>query len=527
MKLDESKIFKHLYSNKSSWLLFFGLSLFVFLTYLPLLQSYFVWNDDYYIYTMTKGVCSSWRQHHFLTYQIGRPLLSFLFCWQTFFTKTLQDANLVRAITIFYICIIAYLLYLWLNIHFKNKKHSILLSLIIVTLPPFQVFASNIGCQAVAISILLTIGSAIIIYKYAFDYIDKKGNNIKKYFNKYSITAVVMLLISFLIYPTTTMFFWVMVGIFILNISDSNWRKNRTRIYYLLGVNIVATLIFFLYLKINFIIYMNGPKLGHTWTYDIVLTNNIKQKILWFISEPLNDALNLWNIKPSSLLALISSLIIIIGIIIGIINSLKGQSTPKLIIILIEKYALLFSFLPLSFLPNLAAGNTDQSSYRSILSLTCLIIILLYWSLKNILELIKTTQANKILTYFLIIICLLCTYKAHHNVMNYFVFAQELEIKYIVSAINQNELKNYKRIHIISPNKASLVAPQNMKEFAGIVGLYNVVLYSLLPDLDNTKKMQIENILKNDKFSWAHNAPPEKNEEPTLIIDLSELYYFY
>ena len=150
---------------------------------------------------------------------------------------------------------------------------------------------------------------------------------------------------------------------------------------------------------------------------------------------------------------------------------------------------------------------------------------------------IKTTQVNKILTYFLVIICLFSAYNAHYNVMNYFVFSQGLEIKYIVSAINQNELKNYKRIHIISPYKkaktreeqiTSLVTTGNMKEFANIVGLYNVVLYSILSDLDDTKKNQINNILKNNKFTWSYNdAPYEKDEEPTLIIDLSQLYYSY
>tara|TARA_Y100000294_G_C8512443_1_gene319384 strand:+ start:301 stop:618 length:318 start_codon:yes stop_codon:yes gene_type:complete len=89
---------------------------------------------------MQRGNCKSYPIYDFLIYQTNRPLLAYSVCAVGYFMETLTDVNIIRGISIFFLGLMAYIIYIWMRQNKINSFHAILISTLIVSLPPFQVY---------------------------------------------------------------------------------------------------------------------------------------------------------------------------------------------------------------------------------------------------------------------------------------------------------------------------------------------------------------------------------------------------
>ncbi len=515
----------------------FGISLVTFLAFSPILHAYFVYTDDFYILKMEKGVCGTWHQHYFIVDQTARPLLSYIFCYSTYFMDTMGGANIIRAMSVLFLGLTAFVIHLCFRRSNINNTHSILLALSLVALPGFQVQASIVGGLPPIIATFL----AVLAFFIAINSRTWGRGRSGKFINRYNLIAFVLLLISFLAYPSTTMFYWVMVAAMILGIDTERWKSERKDVLTIMAINFAAMFVYFIYAKINYYVFINGPKIGYTPQYAISVTTDLIGKFKFFLGDPLIVALNPWKIWPSFKVANLVAKMLAVGFLFAFFQKAVRRSIKMgHIFSYIQKYSLLLFLLPMTFLPGLAAANINTAGFRVLQPIGAFIILLLFWSLTKVLFITPKNVRNALITIVLVPLCFATLYQAHYNVWNYFAFAQTIELRFIKSALIRNDLKDIERIHLLSPYSnvkkppgegpvRSTVTPHNhnYREFGVIVGLYWLVIDNVLPDMPLDKQKDMKRIIKNGKVTHGLTENYVPYNEPTLLIDLTRLHQFY
>ncbi len=510
--------------------IFFGIFTVLFFTYLPIIQGYYLFGEDYHIVNMVNGKCDSFYGYNFLINQTNRPLLLYSFCAYSYILNTISDANFIRSISVLIQSGSAFVLYLCFRHSKINIVHSVLLAVIIVVLPAFQTSMVIVSGQPLIVSALLSILAGFFALRWVN--IEKEGRS--HLFNRYSVIAFILLFISLLIYQSNTMLFWVVVTAFLVGIDITEWNKYKNKIFKLFGLGFVAIFVYFLYAKTNY--YFYGSNDPDQMRHAIELNIDILPRLEAFIKVPLFDALNLWNIWPTKEFAGFMLLLISIGILISVIKIKKaGRIDSRYYSAYIQKIIFVITLLFLSFLPSLAAANQLYFPYRTQIALTPFIIIILYWSLSKIVLVINRNEM--VITALLLLACLISIGKAHYHISNYYVLPQTLELRYMKSALLQNDLSKFKKIHIIRINTSqisSIVAPKSRKdEFGKIMGINNytvmIMFKAMLPDLPARKRSEVEKYFKEGKISISSKDDLRKLEfnEPTLFIDLTRLRHFY
>lgn len=511
--------------------IFFIILFVFFLTYMPIIQGYYVHHDDNYYWAWGYGECSSWPTAGFSKYYTGRPFGAYIICSFGWLFKALQgsgainmgmeSANYIRGIGIVSVSVLAYLFFIWLRQNSLKMFHSLLLVVCIFTLPPFQSMLATISNIQNVITTVLTVVAFFIAMKSVNT--EQKNKSIR-----YAVLSILLLLIVLLTYQSSMMFFWTMLAVLVLQLDMQSFDKMRKKIIYLFCIGFAAILAYY--------------PIAHQITkgrtdpnYDFGLVSDIYGKIIWFFNNPVVDALNLWHIFNSSTYTKITAFIILLGAAISFANAYLAieadkKNTVKLLQYYIFKYFLVVSLVALSSLPHLAS-RLNFAPYRSIFPLAVLTAIFLFWALRNIALLFAEHKRERFLTAALVIGTLLGTYNAHNHLMNYYVFPQTLELRFIKSAIAQSaiaegNLSKIKKIHVIhSAPAVSYVSPSGRNDEFGTAGTtypqdIKWIVYSAIDELGIDRQTILD-------ISWGRKEDFKGADESTLVIDMTRLSHFY
>ena len=153
--------------------------------YMPALQGYFLYLDDYNLWTIKDvGSCEGWYASNFAK-ELGRPLLNPLICAYSQPIDSINDAKPVRFVGILLLALIIVLLSRVLRSNSSSAVNSLLAAFAIATLPPSQVTINGIILQVQIITILLAIAAYFLAMKGA-NCLIKYG----KIFNIYSFISI-------------------------------------------------------------------------------------------------------------------------------------------------------------------------------------------------------------------------------------------------------------------------------------------------------------------------------------------------
>ena len=168
--------------------------------YFPILFTPYIHHDDvkFFLKTPTKLMNPDFYQNVFL----GRLLGAMRLTMYSFFINTISDLTFFRFINVLFLALSAWLMSLQLRNYFKNDVCALIASLIIFTLPPFQILASLVGFCATPIALFLSILAANWIGR--------------------PLWSLLLLLMSLLLYQSIAMFYWVIVAIKILAIPKES-----------------------------------------------------------------------------------------------------------------------------------------------------------------------------------------------------------------------------------------------------------------------------------------------------------------
>jgi hypothetical protein len=461
-----------------SLILFFFL-LFFALVYKPILQGHYFYRDDYLrIWTSpwVKNTNQTFVSYAHLMPGEGRPLNLLLnhviFNKYINSLKSYEAANTVRIIGIIGVGLLAYVLYLIFKANRFRTDHAILLSILICTLPPFQVYLGWIICLVDIYSVLLSALSFLVLFKTVF-----KEDRVKKANVVIAVTiSIILFVASLCIYQPTATTYWALAIIPLIMIKNEDLTKKWHLpfiIYFSTGF--VSMIIYFSIIKIfNLLLNINFQGRG-SLIHGAV---NIYHRLIWFINYPLYKALSLWIIiYCTKEVKLFVSMVILSGILYGLSRTVLQVTVEKkglhLLLNLLCKYLLIIVVILLSYTAHLATvGSTAyyangvtynaEAAFRTLAALEIVVLLLFYWGLMNTAEFIKTVLnlsadlQNKIVTIGLVILTVVVSLLANHNVDKYFVKHNTNEFRYVKDIIQRYGVSKLSNNSIIYINSASM-----------------------------------------------------------------------
>ncbi len=283
----------------------------------------------------------------------GRPLAGIL--QSVFFAAagTIDHLRFVRGAGVLAIVALA-MLFHWALVRSAIRPFiAALITLFVCSMPAFQVYASWTVMFVSPYAMLLAAGSSLL----AVSTLDAPRQVVPDRL----VGTVVMLIAALMIYQPAAMFFWVFFAVALVGAARNSARIVRVaRIHFVVagvafGITFVAT---------RLMTRMLGAEA--TAGHRTILTHDVLGKGRWFLEQPLNQALNLFELNPTSnWLALSVSIIAIVGIGVWL---LRWSPRPILVA------AIAISLVPLAYLPNLVVADT-WPPFRTQVALTSLVAL--------------------------------------------------------------------------------------------------------------------------------------------------------
>ena len=513
---------------------------FSFIAYFPAIHGYYLLGDDLNLWTMNANKdCNSFYAYQYLS-DMGRPFFNLLTCAYGNFIDSIFDARYVRGLSICFTALFGYIVYQCLCYTPINRLHSFLLSIAILTLPPYQISVNGIVYQAYIISGLLSVGAFYIALN------KWKPSNVwwKSLPNGYVGLSILMLVSALMTHQIRAMFYWTIFGGILFMLNTESWPKWRGKIYYLFTINLIAIGIYFVYAKLNFL--FNAKVITQTTQHAIILSSNIIEKLEWFMSVSLIASLNLWQLSPNAYTAWWGATIILAGLVVVLIRhftiSTKQPWHSKAILFNLERTGMLIGLLVLSYLPALAAANTNTAAFRTYSTLMPFIVFALYWGAHNCLLVVPDKVRKGVLTSLLAVAAIFGALNSQYNSIYFFNLGLSIELRQILSGLHSADLKNYDRIHIFMNDRSkvlSLSAPWSVDSppaQGGEFGYYhgwnehNVRMMTLAvqPELPENKRNEFKKLYSPPrKVSAGFKSDYEPFQDRVLLIDLTKLVHFY
>jgi outer membrane lipoprotein-sorting protein len=410
-------------------LLVFLLFLFVLLlVYFPCVTGYYVHHDDYFIWAYEKEKSLSAHPTFDIVMQLGRPITNLILTAKERMVSCLSDANTVRAVSILELSILLLLLFFWLRSSSLQDRDCLVLCLLIGTLPAFQVYVSYLACCSDIYAAIFSLISIMLL---------RKGlSSGRRILNILTVTALIFFLMGLFTYQPAAMFFWPAAAVPILFCEPDKWRENRGAFRRYLTFGILAIIIYFMLYKIFYLKIIEPVRVEELYSGGLIAPTEILSQIIWFVKEPLINALNLWNIFPSTPLTVLVIFVLAFGVygdITAIHKAADPESKRRLASSFYEKWLLIACLLPLSYSANLV-GKTHMPFYRTTAALGALIGILFY---RGFLEMGRLIRIDSRPNMLLCIACVISLFSCQRNMQD-FAFAQSMEIRYVKNQLIEN-----------------------------------------------------------------------------------------
>lgn len=423
------------------WQVFCLLTVILLLCYASVVCTTYGFSDDYTeLLAHVTGSEYPWA----FRIESGRPANAIFNALYFLMVSNIDGLRYLRLLAVIQISIVAWGIYLTLRYVGWEWWQAICASLIVATLPPFQVYVSYVLTASYPISILFA-GAAFYFAEIS----------IAERFQRkiLPLAAILLLSIAVLNYQPVAMFFWVFAAI-VMFAPDATMRRIIQRLLWYFAIFVPAT-------GIGMYAYVLGKRLYGTGLIGrdrAAIGHDYLAKAHWFLRAPLKDALNLVNIFPSTSVA-----VLLLGFItIGLLLYFRGNISERL-----AKIAIAGALVALSYMPNLVVAESF-SSYQTQGALTSLIAIYIFLSIKGFASWIprkyRLATTNPIMTTAAAI----CLVMASYHVQIYFTLPQSVELQVMRQRIAQQDLAYKQAIYVMGANMHSFSAPPNRYDEFGV-----------------------------------------------------------
>lgn len=362
-------------------------------------------------------------------YAGGRPLyalLNYAFC----LTPDLESLKFLRLVSIAGIASLALFFTHYIQ---KNTSLSLPVSISIAAMiglaPAFQVYATWAVCAFYPWAALLAAVSFLIL-----------DNENSSTINRV-ILSFFILCIATTIYQPAAMMFWVPAAISWL-VADKAFPSIKQ-------LSLAATIMlaslavdFLLSKTLPHLIYAHPAPLSRT-----ALVSHFLYKIIWFLRDPMRDALNLISFGRRIDVAIF----VLFFTVFGMSRSFSRPCNLK-----VKKFTLAFFLLLGAYLPNLIVAE-NFASHRSQVALTSIVVVYAAMALIAWLDIFK---AERLKTPLFISVLIYSGYIAGHSVLVEFAKPQTQELKLLSAYLTAHDnLDNATQIYLAPSSPSDSLAP--------------------------------------------------------------------
>ena len=381
--------------------------------------------------------------------QIGRPITAEIE-YRTFKNvAVIKDLTFFRYITVFVIVISATLIAVWLYYLGLPKYAAFLVSGSLFTLPGIQNFVCMANIPNV-LAIFLAVVSSLMLYRLRF-------LSVRSLSRRNLVDAVAILSVSFLTlmaalfsYPTVASLFLLPPLTLILFRKLDEWAEIRKVVVMHLGVLGVASIVYFIMVKC-----LLSPATGRkgAGAYQVELTYDVVGKIRWFIKPVSVWALNLWNIYLKNEVVLLVLLVICLGVLaktVAFLNSdFFSKNRRKAVSTALQGVTAVIALVLAVNMP-LILMSSRLLLFRIILPYTAVIVTILFFALRELVEAVGRKWAKSATTIVFSIVFVGSALYANFNVSNN-ALNSYTETLFISSQLAKYVDDGIKRIHVVVP----------------------------------------------------------------------------
>ncbi|MBF0489821.1 MAG: hypothetical protein HQL15_04300 [Candidatus Omnitrophica bacterium] len=359
------KIFKYKFFIDAMVFLILGTILYC--VYEPVLKAHYLFHDDFYIFGWDH---TKWQEHpqFAISIKCGRLFYAFMFTFLFSFVNNVGDAKFIYVLAFLAVLFCSYLIYRSAS-KSVSKFLALQISLLIVTLPSFQLLASWATAASQLTAVLLSSLAAGLVAKTyeppkTFSTIELKA------------MAVVLVFIAFGIHQQIAVFFWVIATLELIAVYDTKgWEVFFKRGFVFGGVFLAA-----LVLYIPFMIYLSHFFPGQLLTnYDTSHVNfDFLSRLQWFMEFPLYRSLNLWLYPTSPMMALfVIGLLFLSAFTVTWRIWHQNKDWKVILPISLGVFVIFLGYLPVF------VSHFQYTCYRNAIVITPLLLIFIIWGLKR------------------------------------------------------------------------------------------------------------------------------------------------
>ncbi len=406
-------------------------------TYWPAMTGYYVFHDDYFF--LISHNQDAFTQAQFSFFRVaGRWFGIYLIMLDKLIIHSVSDANIVRFISILNLSAAAFIIFRCLQSRLR-AVHAWLISVLIFTLPPYQVLVSWVFAGYQTFGILLSLCAAVFVWK---SYL---GENVPlgKKINLYNVLSFWFIFIALGIHQMSAMFYWAMAALFVFFKKDETPRE-LMRVFlrfFRLGVSVMVWYAIVLQILKP---YYAGHTVGIYNPY--VITTDVIGKGTWFIQEPLFNTLNFWNVFPDLRITIFSLVFLLLSLGLAVLRLKNNKEEMKKLGLWL---GVMMVLLLLSYSPALLAVKT-YALYRNNLAMMFIVVLLFLWAVNEWCQL-WISKKNFLLSSFLVLTCLAGMLMAHRTVYYYVVLPNQKELEYVKRQLQSYDLNQINVIDMKIP----------------------------------------------------------------------------
>lgn len=496
--------------------------------YWPALGSTYFYHDDVNFFLTTPH--QPYPKSYQLSLAIGRFIGAPVYALQGRLVDDITDLNKVRAIAFLQLLVCAGLLFRLLFRHGWPRAVAAVLATLAVTLPSFQVIVSLAGYAFQMTGVLL----ALLAVSFADAVPSNKPLRMGRSWAAWA--ALMLLFAAIATHPSTAMFYWAgAAAIFSRNSAPAAGIRRKALIVFGLGALTMA--VYAAVLKLTRTLHPPAD-LGFYNPYD--WNTDIAGKIKWFVTEPLPNALNLWNIFPRPVYAAAAALAWGAA---GILALVRGRQHRSSVLL---RGALLATALLLSFSTNLLAAS-NAPFYRCCIALSAIVLLIWFTAGLQLSGCLRPLLAGRLAIAAALLAAILALPAARLTLQHYRVNPSVAETRYIVDAMRDRNVFLFDRVHVTYPDRKQL--RNRYDEFGGPTASFHGDLVGLVltgiraeaarqsyrvEHLEYDFREHRASLVLKDAagrqsafhvtITGAARSTPVHGSSPTLILDLPRLY---
>lgn len=383
------------------------------------------------------------------------------------FIDSSESTKRIRMAAIVGLVLLALVLYSILRRSGFHRDHSLLVCILICTLPPLQILVLFMLILPSIYACALSLLAALVLYVTT----DSRDHDKPVYKQPGIIISSLLLLVSLNINQPPAMMFWAAGVILLLG----NYEEPRKMYQYawrqfFVGFSTMALyFIFFVKLLPRLMEVERKSRAG------LVGIADIPEKLMLLLSLPLKTALNLWNIKPTATLGVCFFVVICTGLIISAVADRRRNNKSWSAI----KYCLIIFMAMLCYLPNIVVASNIYPSH-TIVSLSAVLALLFCFGVIRIFMGIVSGFGlserwnHAVITIVLLLMAVTSSAVAHKQVKRQAeLLASELEyVKNAIRSYGTASLYENPRVYLRVPREKAGFLANPYKQFDGQLGTF-------------------------------------------------------